>query len=339
MQKGVSVVIACFNSAKVIKNTLEHLQKQKNIEDINWEIVLVDNNSSDNTSEIARNIWNSNPIVPINIILEKKIGEANARLSGIKAARYDIISIVDDDNWVYENWIYKIVDYFNNTEIGLIGCAGVGEFEEPPPFWFHENQTAFAIGKLTEGHFVDFTNEGLVPGAGLSLRKEIYDKLFSLGWQPKLQGRVGNTQSAGADSEMCLATRLLGYKIFYSNELTFKHFTAKPRITWERLLKMTEGFGRSDVFTLPYIILYQEMSGNATLSSKLKKIWWLNIIVKKILLYIKDPFPSLRKNKYSWKTIYRVRTLAFCEAMKENHSKFNNSFTDLEKIINMKNKC
>jgi glycosyltransferase involved in cell wall biosynthesis len=332
MAKGISVIIACYNSEKVIATTLRHLQLQNQVENILWEIILVDNNSSDNTASKAQEVWSEDPIVPLNIIFEKEIGEANARKSGIKAAKYEILSVVDDDNWVDQNWIFKINEYFLNEEIGLIGCAGEGVFEEDPPMWFEQNQHAFAIGRLYEGSFVDITDDALVPGAGLSLRKNIYDRLLSLDWTPLLTGRVGNKQSAGADSEMCMLTRLFGYKVYYSTELRFKHFTSKNRITWERLEKMTEGFGQSDVFILPYSILYKESKGKGNFLLSLRKKWWFNYLGKKIALALTDPFPFFRKSAFDSKILIRIRNNAFCATIWKERKKFEESFKMLEEL-------
>lgn len=330
--RGISIIIACFNSENVIATTLRHLQKQKNTENIAWEVILVDNNSSDKTSEIAKKTWAELPKVPINILLEETIGEAHARQKGIKAAKYDILSIVDDDNWVSEDWIFKINSYFENPDIGLVGCAGEGEFETPPPAWFLQNQNAFAIGKLYDGDFVDITDYALVPGAGLCVRRKVYDILFELNWKPFLHGRVGNKQSAGADSEMCYITRLLGYKIYYSNLLTFKHFTASHRLSWDRLSRMTEGFGQADVFTLPYKILYEESNGNKSLLNSLRKTWWFNYLGKKISLYIKDPFQFIAAPEFSQKELYRIRNNAFCKTIWAERRKFEGSFEYLLQI-------
>jgi glycosyltransferase involved in cell wall biosynthesis len=330
--KGISVIIACFNSEKVIATTLNHLQNQKNTEAIPWEVILVDNNSTDQTSVVAGKVWKENPIVPLNILIEENIGEAHARKRGIKAARYSILSIVDDDNWVAEDWIFKINNYFENPEIGLIGCAGTGEFESAPPDWFLKNQHAFAIGKLYEGDFVDITDSAIVPGAGLCVRRHVYDVLFKLDWMPFLQGRVGDKQSAGADSEMCYVTRLLGYKIYYSNLLTFKHFTASHRITWDRLTRMTEGFGEADVFTLPYKILYEESKGSKTLLNNLRKKWWFNFFGKKVALWINDPLNFIGAPSFSQKELYRIRNRAFCETIWRERTKFQNSFEYLRLI-------
>lgn len=334
--KGISVIIACFNSEKVIATTLRHLQKQQNTQNIAWEVILVDNNSTDKTSEIAKLVWAERPIVPLNLLLETQVGEANARKTGILSAKYDILSVVDDDNWVAEDWILKINTYFENPEIGLVGCAGEGEFEQKPPFWFEENKHAFAIGKLYDGDFVDITDHALVPGAGLCVRKNVYDKLFSLNWKPFLQGRVGDKQSAGADSEMCYITRLMGYKIYYSNQLKFKHFTAPHRISWDRLTRMTEGFGESDVFTLPYKILYEESKGQKSLINVLRKKWWFNFIGKKISLLLKDPFLFVQAPIYSKKQLNRIRNQAFCDTIWREREKFDGSFKYLMEISKSK---
>ncbi len=330
--KGISVLIACYNSEKVIATTLLHLQKQKNTEGIDWEVILVDNKSTDDTSKIAKETWDKNPIVPLTLLWEERVGLIYARKTSILAAKYDTLCIVDDDNWMEEHWIKKVSRYFEDSEIGIVGCAGEGEFESPTPWWFNENQNAFAIGKLYDGDFVDVTPDSLVPGAGMCIRKNVYDFLFSLDWQPLLQGRVGSKQSAGDDSELCYIARLLGFKIFYSNQLKFKHFTADTRISWERLCNMTQGFGESDVFTLPYKILYTEKTKGKSLLLSLRKKWWFNYFGKKIALLLKDPFQFIAPPPYSQKELNRIRNKAFCETIWVESKKFENSFAYLENI-------
>ncbi len=325
---GISVIIACYNSEKVIPETLRHLQAQEGFDGISWEVVLVNNNSDDNTAEEAEKIWNENPVVPLRIIPETRMGEANARKAGIRAARYNIISVVDDDNRVAANWIKTLFNYYKDPEIGLVGCAGEGAFEAPVPAWFKENEHAFAIGKLYEGNFTDITEDALVPGAGLSVRKEVYDHLYSLNWQPFLEGRVGNRQSGGADSEMCFITRLLGYKIYYSNELHFQHFTAASRISWERLKNMTYGFGAADVFVLVYQLHYLESTGRKSLMTTLRKKWWFNYLGKKLTYFLKrgtfkDP---------GQRELFEIRNRAFCETILQEKKRFTEAFAYLDKI-------
>lgn len=326
--KGISVIIACYNSARVLPFTLRHLQAQKNWEGIAWEVIVVDNASKDGTGALAEKVWKENPVVPLRCIVETKQGEAHARKAGILAAQYDILSVVDDDNRVGEDWIRTLHAYYENPEIGLIGCAGIGAFEAPPPSWFKDHEHAFAIGKLYEGDFTDITESGLVPGAGLSVRKKVYDHLYAQNWHPFLEGRVGNKQTAGADSEMCLITRRLGYKIYYSNQLSFRHFTTADRISWERLKKMTYGFGAADVFLLVYQIHYLESTGRSSLMTRLRKTWWFNYLGKKwAYVFNKADIKDPKKRE-----LFEIRNRAFCETILQEKARFKAAFDYLENV-------
>ena len=326
---GISVIIACYNSASVIHQTLLHLQKQENTQNITWEVILIDNNCTDNTAQLAQESWGIQDSVPLHIIKETQVGEASARKAGIIKAKYAILSIVDDDNRVNTNWISSIYSYFENPEIGLLGCVGIGDFESEPPAWFDKHQHAFAIGSLYAGDFTDITADAIVPGAGLSVRKEIFDILYSINWKPFLTGRVGNRQSAGADSEICYVTRLLGYKIYYSNLLAFKHYTKNDRITWERLENMFAGFGAADVFTLPYKLLYAKEKGQTGILDGLRRTWWFNYFGKKTVNTIRYCFFA---KSTDIKTLMNIRNKAFCEVMLQNKVDFENSFAYLEQI-------
>src|SRR5258708_7275133 len=99
--KGISVIICCYNSAKRIAETLTHLSQQELDLGISWEVILVDNNSQDKTTEVANITWHSfKRDVPFKIILEPRQGLAHARRKGIDESRYDYLLFCDDDNWL-----------------------------------------------------------------------------------------------------------------------------------------------------------------------------------------------------------------------------------------------
>lgn len=92
-------------------------------------------------------------------------------------------------------------------------------------------------------------------GAGLSIRKSTWEHLKSNGFQFILSGRKGKLLTSGEDSELCLAVMLLGYHIFYDEDLHFYHFMPKERLNWPYLIKLTKAFGRSD----PIINIYRSV--------------------------------------------------------------------------------
>ena len=61
MSPGISVIICCYNSVERIEPTLQHLYAQKGLPTTEWEVILVDNASTDNTASVATGIWESFP--------------------------------------------------------------------------------------------------------------------------------------------------------------------------------------------------------------------------------------------------------------------------------------
>jgi len=112
----VSLIIPVFNEEKYITLCLESLEKQ--IEKPN-EIIIVDNNCTDNTINIVKKY---KKILPIKIVKEKKKGVVFARNRGFSKAKGDILARCDADSILPKNWIKKIKENFSKNKIdGLTG--------------------------------------------------------------------------------------------------------------------------------------------------------------------------------------------------------------------------
>jgi len=327
---SISAVICCYNSSAVIQETLEHLKNQVFTYE-KWEVIVVDNNSDDGTAEVARKAWalHAPENVDFRVVSEPKPGLSNARLKGVAEARYEVISFIDDDNHVPPGWIAYQARIFDRREIGILGCTAVPRMDGPAPEWYPQHQHAFATGRLYEGDLVNITDLGTVYGAGMCIRKEIFTRLQENGWSPLLSGRKGNSQSGGEDAELCLAARLMGYQLFYTNEVEIKHYLSPSRITWDRLKKMTRGFGAADVFVLVYELLYLESTGRKSLTTTLRKSWWFNYLGKKINYFLKRGTihdPGRRE-------LFEIRNRAFCETIVREKKRFTEAFSYLGKIL------
>jgi len=244
------VVVCCYNSEDRIGKVLEYLIDQDVDASVNWEIIVVDNASTDNTAELARSSWTRKD-APLRVIFEPNPGLSNARNKGLKEAAYSVVSFIDDDNWVEKHWIQKVFNWFGaNEKIGLLGAHGEAVIEGNIPFWFEEKQRSYAVGP----QFIKtgIQNKALY-GAGLSIRKKVWDELVINGFKFILSGRKGKSLTSGEDSELCLAVLLAGYELFYDADLRFFHFMPKERMSWSYLIKLTKAFGRSD----PVINIYQ----------------------------------------------------------------------------------
>src|ERR1700730_6467372 len=115
---GVSVVICCHNSAQLLPQTLSHLAAQE-LTDVVWEVIVIDNASTDETARVARESWPPGNPAPMRVINEPQLGLSYARWCGFKEARYEFVCFVDDDNWVCPGWVRTVSEVMTtHPEVG-----------------------------------------------------------------------------------------------------------------------------------------------------------------------------------------------------------------------------
>lgn len=294
INNGVSIIICCYNSAQRLPETLAHLKAQIVPEHIPWEVIVVDNASTDGTGEVAFSLWRNLPGVPFRVVHEPKPGLMNARMKGFEAAQYEFVSFIDDDNWVAENWVQTVYEkMLEYPQAGAIGGRSEAVFESPPPDWFNNFKTAFAVGDQAseEGELIGGRT---LWGAGLNLRKQAWLIIMNKDFLPLLSGRKGASLTAGEDSEICYAFLLSGWDLVYTPDLFFYHCLDSRRINWEHLCKMYRGFGRSDVYLGFYKQLLQQSDNGNEPERK-----WAQKILDSVLILTGDLALLCRAITYS----------------------------------------
>src|SRR5215468_10996481 len=103
----ISVVVCTYNRAHLLVDTVQALSVQDIPPNLNWEMVLVDNNSNDKTAELISELSVKFP-APLRYIFESQQGQSFARNRGIAEARGEIIAFTDDDVIPEKNWISYI---------------------------------------------------------------------------------------------------------------------------------------------------------------------------------------------------------------------------------------
>jgi glycosyltransferase involved in cell wall biosynthesis len=235
IQKGISVVICCYNSAERLYETLKHLALQKTNDLFPWEIIIVDNASTDNTAVIAERIWKKFERLDVDfkIAAEQQPGLSHARDCGVSAANFEYIIFCDDDNWLNEDYLeaaFKLIETDNS--VGAIGGMSTAVSDVELPGWFELYEHAYATGR--QSRIPGYINDrGYVTGAGMVTRKAIFTNAVNSAFPSILTDRKGKLLSGGGDVEYCLRLQLQGYNIYYSEELVFKHFIPSFRLTEE----------------------------------------------------------------------------------------------------------
>ncbi len=253
MNKGISVVICCYNSAARLDTTIQYLSMQQPHSSIPWELIIVDNNSSDNTKEAAAAAIKRHGLnVQVTITDQPLKGLANARSKGIQTAAFEYILFCDDDNWLFPGYIersYQILS--NNENVAACGGKGIAVFQndEIPKRW-ERHKRAFAVGAPSK-------KEGIIKGnflfgAGLAFKRSVYNQLVNYGFEQKLSDRVGTKLSSGGDYELCVQLKLLGYDLYYDSSLQFYHYLPSVRLSDHYLVELSRAFGEAHSINVFY---------------------------------------------------------------------------------------
>lgn len=244
---GISVVICCHNSASRLPETLSHLSRQQIPAALRWEIIVVDNASTDATAEAASRSWaRLSTAIPLRLVREETIGLSHARICGLRAARFELIAFVDDDNWLAADFLATAFSIMaEQQDVGACGGLGRPHLEAAKPDWFDHVQSGFAVGPQCVASGEIDKARGYLFGAGLCVRRSLVLCLIDNGFAFENAGRTGRQLGAGDDAELCLAISLAGWRLWYDTRLAFRHYIPDHRLNVANLRRLHRGFGQS----------------------------------------------------------------------------------------------
>ena len=276
----LSILICTHNSGNRIRKTLNHILNQKNVDKLDYEVLIVDYKSTDNTRKIALDLFNNSKIT-LKIIDEKKQGKTPALETGLYASKGNAICIVDDDNWIDENYIsiaHKIIN--KNLDVGVIGAFGKAHCETTKPVWFENHLGLYAVGSQgSKSGYVEDEKRKWFWGAGSVFRKEAWLKAKNNGFEPIFNPSRSNDSTSfidgftgGEDPEMCFAIQICGYKLWYEPSLIYTHYIPKSRLNEKFIYDTVAG----TAFAEPILRLYlAEITEREPLST-IRKVLYQN---------------------------------------------------------------
>lgn len=278
----ISIVICTFNGKARIQACLEAVLVQD--QSIQYELIVVDNASTDGSGEFIANFLNLNLQREIwQVVEEKTPGLLSARIAGLKASKYNWVLFCDDDNILFPDFLSTAVPVLQNNEyLGVLGSLGIPKFQGGKPDWFEKYASSYAVGAQLQNK-TDFKKLRHVYGACSIYRKDILLQMFERGFEPALSGRKSNKLSSGDDVEWCWLMQLMGYQIEYSEQLRFYHQIPESRLSWEYYLRLKEGIASSTGLLSTYK-LYFEQNIRSKTSFELK---YFGNLTKANLLYFK----------------------------------------------------
>lgn len=229
----ISLAICAYNARDRIEMVLHSLSSQVLGTVKEWELIVVDNASTDHTSELVTQLCAQYQL-PLRLLQEPVPGLSNARRRAALAARADLLSFLDDDVVVPNNWIADCTQFLSShPECGILGCKVVPLFEDetkkPADF---EEQYAGILSMLDLGpvaYELDVRQGAMVVGAGMSGRTSVFRSTFAE-VQSITGGRRGSSLAGGEDLEAQLVAARLGWQVWYVPSLVLQHYVPTRKL-------------------------------------------------------------------------------------------------------------
>ncbi|MBK8983922.1 MAG: glycosyltransferase [Ignavibacteria bacterium] len=248
MKKGFSIIVCCYNSSELLRETIRSLCSLIYLKDFSAEIIIIDNASTDNTADIASGLLKEfeSPF-EFRIEYESKQGLSFARKKGIEVSGYDYILFCDDDNRLDENYLinsFRLME--GKNEIGALGGVSEPVSDIIFPDWFEDFKQSYSAGRQSESNGEIISELHSLWGAGLVLRRTAIEGLYNNGFHSLLSDRTGSSLTSGGDTELCYALRLAGWKIWFDDSLKLKHFLPGKKTYLELFKRAQQRFRQTE---------------------------------------------------------------------------------------------
>ena len=232
-QVRISSDLPPYNRARLLEQTLAALSAAASPPDCEVDVVVIDNNSTDETmSVIARAAQHSR--WPIRSALERSQGKSFALNRGLTLARGDVLALTDDDVLPADDWLVRMVDRFRTPDIVFVFGKVLPRWEVPPPPELLTTVARDIWGPLALVDYGDdvvrydaesFGVRRLPIGANLAIRRDAIERVG--GWRTDL-GKVDNSLIAGEDHELCVRLYRAGLYIRHLTIPTWPSGTSYP---------------------------------------------------------------------------------------------------------------
>ena len=189
-----TVAIPTSNGAKTLPVGLEKLRSQAQVNSLKWEVIVVDNNSTDDTAEVVKAFQqNWLPQTPLRYCNESTQGSAYARQRAVREANGQFIGFLDDDNLPDLNWVSAAYHFgLAHPKAGSFGGQISGKYEVEPSPEFEKAKLFLVIRKFSDQpKLYEPEHLRLPPGSGLVVRKQA--------WIGSLPGRFKRAHRGGQD--------------------------------------------------------------------------------------------------------------------------------------------
>jgi glycosyltransferase involved in cell wall biosynthesis len=240
---SISIVICTYNRGDILRETLDSYATMTGAFDAGVELLVVDNNSTDQTREITTSFVESH--AGVRYVFERQTGLSYARNTGIKEARGDIIAFVDDDVYFDTDWLQAVRGVFAcRPDADCMGGKSIPTFDCGRPDWLSDDFLGY-YGSTNSGDMEKWMVYPEHPyGLNMAFRRNVFETAGA--FDPKL-GRIKTNLLSGEESDLFWRIDKAGLKVRYEPAAVIYHRIPASRTKQDWLLSRHYWQGISDV--------------------------------------------------------------------------------------------
>ena len=227
----LNVIIPTYNRAKLLVKTLQSVENADVPPNLEIEITVVNNNSSDETEKIVKDLQPSFKKIKLNYLFEPEQGRSVAVNTGIGQADGDLVAMIDDDIQIKKNWFVEIEKIFSQRgdEIDFIGGKVLPIWEIEPPDWVRSiKDVGICWRDYGEEEWQYSTETPILTGGHAVLKKKIFAEI---GLYAEELGVKKKNLASCEDDVMFDKLLEAGKKGIYSPKLVVHHYVSAHRLT------------------------------------------------------------------------------------------------------------
>lgn len=241
----LSIVIATYNRATLLLDALKSVIRQSAPAQ-EWECVVVNNNSSDNTSECFAEFAGEHPEYNLRIVDEPNQGLSYARNRGIRESVGEYIAIIDDDEHIAEDFVAAYIKLFDSVpEAVAAGGPIVARYPTGRPRWMSCYTERPIANTMYFGEEVREFPKGRVPGGGnMALRRSAIRRY---GVFDTSLGYSGESLIGGEECDLFERLQIADAKYYYVPTAVMYHIIPREKLSKEYFARLSYNVGVSQL--------------------------------------------------------------------------------------------
>ena len=241
----LSIVIATYNRATLLLDALKSVIRQSAPAQ-EWECVVVNNNSSDNTSECFAEFAGEHPEYNLRIVDEPNQGLSYARNRGIRESVGEYIAIIDDDEHIAEDFVAAYIRLFDDVPEAVAADGPiVAEYPTGRPRWMSCYTERPIANTMYFGEEVREFPKGRVPGGGnMALRRSAIRRY---GVFDTSLGYSGESLIGGEECDLFERLQIADAKYYYVPTAVMYHIIPREKLTKEYFARLSYNVGVSQL--------------------------------------------------------------------------------------------